>query len=66
MIHYRVCVIAVAGRKNSKTLQSVCECRMGNAGSPRQKVQTFKMAIHIWYLPRVSSEASYPQNGRSS
>lgn len=30
------------------------------------KAQTFKMAFHIWYPPRVSSEASYPQNGRSS
>lgn len=41
----------------------LCEYRMGNAESPRQKLQTFKTAVHLWYSPRVSSEASYPQNG---
>jgi hypothetical protein len=55
-------VMAVAGRKATKP-SILCECRKGNAGSPRQKFQTFKMAVHIWYGPRVSSEASYPQNG---
>ena len=60
-----VCCYGRCRKKNNKTLRmSEGKCRISPTKAPL--LQTFKMAVHIWYMPRVSSEASYPQNGWSS
>lgn len=63
-----VIVVCCYGSCRKRTTKPQICAKVGREmpGSSRQKLQTFKMVSHIWNSPRVSSEASYPQNGWSS